>query len=108
MSYSDPEWYDFSLQRVESVHVNVYMRDQEFGGHEEGGWWFTTHRPLPELSNVVDWKFAQSVFEVKQKMCAEFNEGRRPITSVLSEGEYVVMQEAGPPTYKPEFRPHYE
>ncbi len=108
MSYESPAWYDFPLQRVESVHVNVYVRDMAFGGPEEGGWWYTTHVPISQLSDVVDWRFAQSVFDVKKKMCDEMNEGRRPITSVLSDGEYVVMQEVGPPTHKPEFRPHYE
>ena len=91
-----------------SVFVNVYDVDQEYGGTEEGGWWYTAGSPLkcrpcrtePEAERVAE-RWRRYVEHV-------VNADRPEISSVLSEGQVRVYVEDRPAAHFPEVRPHYE
>lgn len=95
--------------------VACYLVDRAYGGPEEGGWWYDTGYPGKPRDN--DPALATKYFENKQdayayrdqmeKALEPYNEGRRPISSVISEGIWRVCVEEGPPHEWPVGRPHY-
>jgi len=96
--------------------VAVYLIDQAYGGPEEGGWWYT----CGELVDPSEPVFAPTyhgtsveayakVLEVNTELDRTHNQGRRPISSVLSEGQFAALVHVGhPPQNYPTTRPHYE
>lgn len=103
-------WGDYLEVVTPKRYVNVYLIDRAFGGPEEGGWWYNTRTPVEEecvycQSDAV----AESTFERLSAWCDEQNSKRNSnISSVLSEGQYVVAREAWPAEYSPASRPRYE
>ena len=115
-------------------YVNIYIHDKDFGGREEGGWWYDTWEPATEmfrikpydnepvtepinywspdipLSVVVDNKHkAEWLKDLMEIWCKEKNSDRNSdIHSVISEGRYEVLIERHKPKFKPETKPHYE
>jgi len=86
--------------------VNIYLHDKAYGGPEEGGWWYNFYQPIA-FKNVSTKEAAHEMAEELRE--GEYsNEGRRSISSMASEGEYVVRVESHPPVYSPRTRPHYE
>jgi hypothetical protein len=108
--------------------VAIYLVDREYGGAEEGGWYYDAGvkvtsmidgmegTPFPEHSwNVT---FASATAEELANQCAAAvqqvlditaNARRRPISSVLSTGRYEAMVFEGmAPDRFPEETPHYE
>lgn len=114
----------FYLDRVREaerqlLYVNVYLVDRAYGGPEEGGWYFDTGELLAvyPVPNAVDYqgndvpgtainlaRMLQGALE-KTKYS---NEGRYPVHSVLSAGEYQVSIDFAPGESYPKRRPHYE
>lgn len=93
--------------------VAVYLVELASGGPEEGGWWYDAG----ELVRVVKVCRTRSAAEDYAGRFNELlrsrrwgpNQGRRPISSVLSDGEYRAMVfETTAPEFFPERRPHYE
>ena len=96
--------------------IHKYEVSQEYGGPEEGGWWY-------DLGTLVE-DFVPLYFEDEDAVyekCRELNgaEGKRRedeeqygYTSVLSHMstfyDYTVDETAYPPKHFPETRPHYE
>lgn len=87
--------------------VNVYLVDREYGGPEEGGWYYDSGR-LHSSTQVVDDDAAEAKKAELQLMCDQLNEGRPPIHSVASYGQYRVYIEEEPGENFPKVRPHYE
>lgn len=93
------------------VYVAVFLEDRAYGGPEEGGWWYDTG----DLVRTV-WQGPASQAEaaevyaerLNKKLETTLNHGRRPISSVLSEGRYRALVCNEPPASWPEQRPHYE
>ena len=94
--------------------VGTYLVDLAYGGPEEGGWWYQCGQliidgdiPLPYYS--TDKEDALSHKNKMIKELEEFNKGRRPISSVLSEGKYeaIIFEERLPEGF-PEKIPYYE
>lgn len=92
--------------------VAVYYRDLAYGGPEEGGWYYEygeKYSGIPEQS-FPDRVSASGYRRLLQHSLNKHeNNGRRRISSVLSEGDYqarVYPDEA--PAHFPEQRPHYE
>ena len=88
------------------LYVNVYLHDRAYGGPEEGGWWFDTY----EIKQVIPVHGLSDAQEIVNRLeDGEYtNEGRRDVSSVLSEGEYIIQIEDTIGMNKPERSPHYE
>lgn len=101
-------WEDFE-DVTPKTFVNVYIRDRAYGGPEEGGWWYDTCYPIEEDCQQYRTKQrALTAYEEMKKKYDEENEGRPPISSVISRGIYEVRLEAYPAEGWPKSRPHYE
>lgn len=100
--------------RIYCYVVAVFLCDQAYGGPEEGGWYFdcgtrsTEHAPHTQIFSNEG--AARDYRETLQALLdATDNEGRREISSVLSEGQYrAVVWYNYAPTHFPAERPHYE
>ena len=92
---SDPQSMD--------VFACVGMIDRAYGGPEEGGWYFDTYAPV----KAVKCKLADA-WKVVERLERQYsNEGRYPVSSVLSEGEYRVSISYKPEVASPEGKPAY-
>lgn len=90
------------------VLVNVYEVHRCYGGPEEGGWWYDAG--IPVHTEIV-WRPLAPM--VAARLENEYsNEGRRELSSVLSDGIYDVVVNDGPPgsaaSAYPSEIPHYE
>jgi len=103
------------------ITVAVYMYDRAYGGPEEGGWWYDTYTPMHEEEEFVHLLahfpsteegeiHAERWEQLAQKyLDKEYNEYRTPVSSVNSDGKYVVLATDGyDVTHIPHTRPHYE
>ena len=96
--------------------VSIYMVDRQFGGHEEGGWWYETGQPLQggwlkHMTTCVKFKTAQyRCQQIQRWLDKDYNIGPRTnLDSVLCTGRYVaVIDEDQLPRPYPIERPHYE
>ena len=95
--------------------VAICMYNKQYGGPEEGGWWYSTYEPIDQLAwmtkIVLTSEEARSAKTELERVIVdkEFNKGRRPVSSVLSTGQYVAVIFPGTyPEYLPTSRPHYE
>ena len=85
--------------------VNVYLIDRAYGGPEEGGWWFQTGqliRMIPCRERDVE-RLQRRV----RRVVEAWNEGRRPISSVLSTGVYAMEISEEPGADYPTEQPYY-
>lgn len=89
------------------IYINVYLCDQMYGGGEEGGWWYLAGWPV-ESRLCHSMSDAQAELNKLTQVYDEENKGRRPISSVLSRGEYQVRLEPRFAEPWPQRRPHYE
>jgi len=88
-------------------YVNVYMTNKEYGGPEEGGWWYDVGEVISST------KYHSKMEAEKQKLnmqeyCNTMNFGKHEPSSVLCEGWYTVWVEDEPAKNFPERVPHYE
>lgn len=102
------------------VSVAVYMIELRYGGGEEGGWWYECGYPIDELLDGIepDMCLPKSFLDEEEARayCLKVNEalevgpnkGRRPLSSVLSDGRYRARCQDGHPKHFPTERPHYE
>ena len=96
------------LRRKGYVLVNVYEVHRCYGGPEEGGWWYDAGHCV---RTEIVWRPLSSM--VGRQLEAEYsNEGRRELSSVLSDGRYYVAVDDAPPGSEksayPSTIPHYE
>lgn len=90
--------------------VAVYMVDRQYGGPEEGGWYYDAGELVRTMRVFGN---QDTAYSYSNRMNALFkatlNRGRRSISSVLSEGQYRArVCDDCAPRYFPEQRPHYE
>jgi len=93
--------------------VAVYLVDRAYGGPEEGGWYYDCGVPSEEHANFTrGFKRENDAYKYACKLNrmhgAKWNEGRRSISSVLSEGQYFAEIHEGQPAHYPASKPHYE
>lgn len=94
-----------NTELIGPLYVNVYLVDQAYGGPEEGGWYYKCGEPMESCHVETE----VEANEVAEKLRAKWsNEGRRPISSVLSQGVYEVSVEDCFAQPFPDRRPHYE
>jgi hypothetical protein len=109
------EDFEGETERLPTFYsVAVYLIDCAYGGPEEGGWYYDTYtrstsfgqhlRGFP--TSLEARVYAQLLNDTVLK---EENEDRRPISSVLSEGQYIaIVCDEWPESHYPTERPHYE
>jgi hypothetical protein len=99
----------------ESVWIVAFgVPDRQFGGHEEGGWWFDTWT----LSRVSPFAFKSetAAYEAEKRanrLLDRLNRGKRSISSVLYDGSRyearaLRITEGKIPQHLPEHAPRYE
>lgn len=94
--------------------VAIYLIDRAFGGHEEGGWYYDCGVISDEYAQytkgfVDEDDACEYARQLNDTEVQTMNEGRRPISSVLSEGRYAALvHEGAAPHHYPDSRPHYE
>jgi len=93
--------------------VAIYMIDRQYGGPEEGGWYYDAGDPdiefIKYLRGFDDEEEANAYcFDLNARVCEELNKGRPSIGSVLSQGRYAARVCDGFPKHFPKHRPYYE
>jgi hypothetical protein len=87
------------------AYLTVMLNDLSYGGPEEGGWWY-------HVSGHVEHHLISSprVLDAVRERIARLysNVGRRPVSSVLSEGEYSFTIGNLPDAGYPDRMPNYE
>lgn len=84
--------------------ITIGLRDRAYGGPEEGGWYYDTFEPVRVFTVPARAYERLASRLAKWLVCA--NRGRRPISSVLSEGIYEIRD--GVVGHEPKERPYYE
>ena len=90
------------------LHVNLYLADRAYGGAAEGGWWYDTGNFITCMGKSLDPTAARIIRDAHKRELDEMNEGRRPISSVLSTGIYEICIEPRAGENYPKYRPYYE
>jgi len=102
---SCPECGSGDVEIILPIYVNVYITNLVRGGSEEGGWYYTCGEPIESISAGSEEEANELMVKYKEKYS---NVGRRPLTSVLSSGEYFVTMEGHFAEEFPKQRPFYE
>jgi hypothetical protein len=87
----------------------VYLVDRAYGGHEEGGWYYDCGTLVRVVATYFNAERGYAARETLQdELDIAVNQGRRPISSVLSEGRYdaILAREHAAPHF-PTHRPRY-
>ena len=93
--------------------VALYLMELNYGGPEEGGWWYEEGELVKTLRTFEDEEAAVGYCarlssRLRSRLVGP-NAGRPSISSVASDGEYwAMMFEGEAPKYFPEETPHYE
>jgi hypothetical protein len=86
------------------MYVNVYEVDRQYGGPEEGGWWYDTGEVvLSERFYNLDAAEAR----VKE-LADEYPKTGFSSSVIYSGGDYRIWIEDEPAQNYPDNRPHYE
>lgn len=112
----DEEPCEYHDTRPQFYSSAIYFTDRNFGGPEEGGWWYDAGEPVTrDAALAIKTRFFVTAGEaygyaqrVLQPICDKKNKGRRPISSMASEGAYAPHVTRGYPSAFPQHRPHYE
>lgn len=92
------------------VFLNVYLKNREYGGPEEGGWFYDTGRFIKSYPIKASDDEVRAKYEAIKARLDERNkeEGNHEPGSVLCDGYLVVSREGIPGADYPRNRPHYE
>lgn len=92
-------------------YVNVYLTNQQYGGPEEGGWWYDIGEAeesfkftSEEESHI---KRDELEAELKNPDAQFSNVGRLPTSSVNCDGWYEIRIQRHPARSYPDHTPHY-
>jgi hypothetical protein len=94
-------------------YVHKYEVAQQYGGPEEGGWWFNLY--TPEVSNIADFDYEEDAYD----LCRALNRRERRRRETLAYGYISVLShremfysydvtESPVAERIPAERPHYE
>ena len=100
-----------------TLYANVYLHDRQYGGPEEGGWFYDTYAPIdgdsdwdespPAHGHFPTIGHAEKAMEQLVAWCNDQNSRRRSPSSMASEGHFVARLESWPAEFEPARRPHY-
>lgn len=88
-----------------AFYVNVYRLDREFGGPEEGGWWYDTREVV--RSNPATSEDAGEVLAELLRLTGEFPEGRERYSMAPRAEDFEIVVEDHPGEDSPAERPFY-
>ena len=90
--------------------VAFYEIDREFGGAEEGGWYYDSGRFVRAIGFYLTDDAAMTAVRRANRLLDRLQRHRRTVESVLyNGGRYRAFSFTGlPPERFPEARPHYE
>ena len=97
--------------RVDEVwYVNEYRTNREYGGPEEGGWWYDTGGFVEThaMFTKLDEASAFCAADEQVRHLDEMNEGERPPSSVLCRGWHEILIQKHPGEHYPRERPFCE
>jgi hypothetical protein len=103
-SEDDLELMDYQYKNDHIGFVNVYEVTREYGGAEEGGWYYNSLRCLESIP--CQHGYASDIIEWAKEEYAHIKHGN--IYSVLGGAELEVMWEDSPCESETRNRPHYE
>lgn len=89
-------------------HVNAYACNQEYGGPEEGGWYYETGRLLGSILTLNHPLFIEDSKSALKKAFGWQYEGNRDRHSVIGQDNLEIKVEDEPGADFPEETPHYE
>jgi hypothetical protein len=113
------------------MYINAYMVGREYGGPQEGGWWYDTYEPIASIPVAAKWVQTISNWEnkpikgqshleendpdkvqelkeyLKNTLEPEFG-GQRSRFSVIGGEDLVICLQDHPAEYSPKETPHYE
>jgi hypothetical protein len=101
-------------QQTRKIKLTEYIVNREYGGPEEGGWWYDVGEPIVGTTETFySRERASDRFRVRQDACDKFNKAHYPymdLGSVLCTGSRRICFTYGgdAPDYFPKQRPHYE
>jgi hypothetical protein len=90
-------------------YLNAYLVDRNYGGPEEGGWWYDSGEPVASVP-LPQFATPNYIEFVKQwlRTILGYMEGKRPLSSVIGGPELRIREEDDIARAWPEHRPHYE
>lgn len=89
--------------------VNVYERGREYGGPEEGDWWYDTGRFCADLSRTARTELEAEIARDRLERYFDERKPRFDLGSIMyNGGVYAVRIEDKPGEDFPAVRPHYE
>ena len=87
--------------------LTAYRVTREYGGPEEGGWWYDWYELVDIPSRKLD--KGSDVDAMRESFLNEFDKPEHPIWSVLNwEGEVRILLEDIRGEHVRDHRPHYE
>lgn len=92
------------------VFVNIYDVDKAYGGPEEGGWWYEYGVPVASIPVKRD-ATKHEIHQIATQWahyCNDNNRGRPSMSSVASQGEYLIYIENHFAKEWPEQTPRFE
>lgn len=112
----NPYWDGAGVAKPTLWHVNVYERDREYGGPEEGGWWYDTGTYQPHMSVTFDRasytpeQVNEHARDIAERLNREADEAQVPGVGCTNYrgGRYLVQTDGKPGRDFPETLPHYE
>ena len=102
-----------SPPNVRTWHINVYEQHRNYGGPEEGGWWFDSGVYQPKMSVTFDGSPEDAnayALDLHDRLKAEADANQVPYVSSVAYngGRYMVQTDDKPGADWPVERPHYE
>jgi len=85
-------------------YINVYELDRNYGGPEEGGWWYDSGEPI--LS--VPFDTIKEAYEYRDKMEVKFPRTHKSSSVLYNGGDYSVVMERRFAEAYPNVTPRYE
>lgn len=89
------------------IYINMYLSDRQYGGPEEGGWWYDTLEPVLAIK-IFDDEWKEDMIKNMQSICDSINEGKPDTSSVTSVGRYICSVEDHEAVASPVERQCYE
>lgn len=93
--------------------VSIQELEQQYGGPEEGGWWYDSGTPAPEFQQLTrTFKSARKAWRYRDRLqdhAVKARAGRPYWSAAYAGGDYrAVVQKGTAPRPFPTARPYYE